>query len=60
MSGKPRKIVGQLSEVERTSIRLAHGVAMQLTEGLSGNPRQIKRFLNNLDVAPSGCSGVQS
>ena len=42
------KIVGTLTDNHRTSIRLAHGVAMQLTEGLSGNPRQIKRFLNTL------------
>lgn len=42
------RIIGTLSDAQRTSIRLAHGVAMQLTEGLSGNPRQIKRFLNTL------------
>lgn len=38
----------KLTDVERISIRLSYGTAMQLTEGVSGNPRQIKRFLNTL------------
>ncbi|MBP2666739.1 MAG: p-loop protein [Firmicutes bacterium] len=43
------KLLGDhLGAIESTSIRLSYGVAMQLTEGLSGNPRQIKRFLNTL------------
>jgi predicted KAP-like P-loop ATPase len=43
-----RLLDAKLTDNERTSIRLSYGAAMQLTEGLSGNPRQIKRFLNTL------------
>lgn len=43
------RLLGEkITDVECTSILLSYGAAMQLTEGLSGNPRQIKRFLNTL------------
>jgi len=43
-----RLLGDQLTSIERISLSLSYGAAMQLTEGLSGNPRQIKRFLNTL------------
>jgi len=55
--GKASDVLGEVPESLREHLQLTSRIAPQLSEGLRGNPREIKRFLNTLLLKRQAAAG---